>query len=325
MAQRVRHIVLLALALLPATALAAEGAALRIGVLKYGTVDWVLDVALRHDLDRAEGVRLERLELAGTPATLVALQAGRVDMVASDWLWVSRQRAEGADWTFFPFSTALGALVARPGTAIGKLADLRGRPLGVAGSPLDKSWLIMRLLGSRQGIDLDREASAFFAAPPLLESELAADRLDAVLTYWPSAARLEARGMQRVLSVEDALRMLGFRAGIPFVGYVVSERWARAHAEAVAGFARMVRKAEAILLESDEEWRRLAPRTGARDEAELDRLRDAFRKGVPAHWGDAERHEAGRLYAALAALGGKALVGPSPALAPGTFLDSIRY
>ena len=299
---------------------------LRIGVLKFGTVSWVMDVIAHHGLAAAEGLGIEQLELAGNPATLVALQAGRVDCVVSDVLWVSRQRAAGADWTLFPFSTTVGALVAARGAPIHGVADLRHRRLGVAGSPLDKSWAILQALARQEdGFDLAREAEVSFGAPPLLDQELLAGRLDAVLTFWQFAARLEAQGLPEVLSVSAALKKLGFATAVPLVGYVVSERWAATHAALLAGFVRATQKAGVILAESDAEWDWLAPRTGARDGAELKALRDAFRAGIPRHWGDAERQEAAALYALFARIGGEALVGPSPTLPPGTFLDTVRY
>lgn len=285
-----------------------------------------MDVVSHHGLDAAEGLTVEQTELATNPATLVALQAGRVDCAVSDWLWVSRQRAAGADWTFFPFSTAVGALVAFPSASIHGIADLRHRRLGVAGSPLDKGWIILRALAqAEEGVDLEHDMRTSFAAPPLLEQEILAGRLDAVLTYWQFAARLESRGARTVLSVSDALRALGFRTAIPLVGYVVSDRWAQTHPSQIAAFVRAARAAESILATSDAEWDWLGQRTGARDAMELRALRDTFRAGIPLRWGTEERKEAERLYVLFAKIGGETLVGRSPDLQPGTFLDTVRY
>ncbi|HEX5462861.1 MAG TPA: ABC transporter substrate-binding protein [Steroidobacteraceae bacterium] len=316
---------LLVVASLAGPALARADPTLRIGVLKFGTVSWVMDVIEHHELDETFGLDIETLELATNQATLVALQAKRVDCVVSDWLWVSRQRAAGADWTFFPFSTAVGALVAARGAPIHGLADLRDRRLGVAGSPLDKSWVIVQALARKQHFDIAHDARLAFGAPPLLNHELLAGRLDAVLTYWNFAAPLESRGLPAVLSMSDALRQLGFKTAIPLVGYVVSERWARQNPRALAAFVSATREAESILATSDAEWNWLGSRTGAHSPAELKALRDAFRAGIPAHWGKEERREAAALYAVFAKTGGQALVGSSPTLQPGTFLDSVSY
>ncbi len=316
----------LACALLSAAPAAVADGVIRIGVLKFGTVNWELDVIAHHGLDRAAGIRIAPVELAGTPATQIALQAGQVDAIVSDWLWVSRQRAGGADWTFAPFSSAVGALMVPKDSPIRSLTDLKGQRLGIAGSPIDKSWLILRLAARRNdGFDLEKASSQAFGAPPLLEEELKSGRLDAVLTYWQFAARLEAEGMRRVLSVSDAVKSLGISSDIPLVGYVMSERWAKDNSAAVEGFLRARRQAKEILDTSDEEWRRIAGLTGARNEAELSRLRDAFRAGIPRHWGDPERADIARLYALLANIGGEALVGPSRTLAPGTLFDGDRF
>jgi NitT/TauT family transport system substrate-binding protein len=263
---------------------------------------------------------VDPVELAASQATQVALQAGRVDMILSDFLWVANQRANGADWTFAPFSSAIGALIAPPDSPVKSVADLKGARLGVAGSPLDKSWLILRAYGRRTlGLDLDQAANKSFGAPPLLSQQLAAGQLDAILTYWPFAAKAEAAGMRRVIGVAQMVRALGIPADVPFVGYVFSAAWAERNREAVDGFLAAGRDAQALLVKSDEEWLRLKPLTGAADDAELEQLKAAYRAGVPGQWGEAERNAAGLLYTILAEIGGAALVGPSPILPAGTF------
>jgi NitT/TauT family transport system substrate-binding protein len=286
----------------------------------------VLDVIAKHGLDRKEVIRIEPLELAAAPAAQLALQAGRVDLIVSDWVWVSRQRAEGGDLTFIPYSSAIGALIVPATSPIRDVAGLAGQRLGIAGSAIDKSWLVLRLYARTQlGLDLDAQVQKSFGAPPLLSQELAAGRLDAVLTYWPFAAKLEAAGMRRLLSIGDALAALGIIGDLPLTGYVVSVPWAMENQAALDGFLDASHAANAILAASDAEWERIAPLTGAADFAELIKLRDAYRDGIPRHWGAAERDAAARLYRMLAEIGGTTLVGSSPDLAPGTFLDWVRY
>ena len=289
-------------------------------------MSWQLDVIAKHELDGKEGIRVEPLELAATPAAQLALQAGRVDLIVSDWLWVARQRAEGGDLTFIPFSKAIGALIVPAASPLHDVAGLAGQRLGVAGSAIDKSWLVLRLYARSQlGLDLDRVVDKSFGAPPLLSQELIAGRLDAVLTYWPFAAKLEAGGMRRVLSVGDALAALGITRDLPLTGYVVSWRWAMENQAALDGFVAASRAADAILATSDTEWERIAPLTGAADTAELVKLRDAYRDGIPHRWGAAEREAASRLYKLLAEIGGTTLVASGSDLAKGTFLDWVRY
>ncbi len=79
-------------AIAPTTAMAGP---LKLAVLKFGTVNWELDVIKTHKLDTAEGVQLEILLLASKNATAVALQADSADMIVTDWVWVTRQRSNG--------------------------------------------------------------------------------------------------------------------------------------------------------------------------------------------------------------------------------------
>jgi NitT/TauT family transport system substrate-binding protein len=299
---------------------------IRVGSLRYGTLSWELDVIAQHGLSGKHGIRIETLELAGGPAGQLALQAGRVDMILSDWLWVSRQRASGADLKFVPFSSAIGSLIVPKSSTVHNVPDLAGQRVGIAGSAIDKSWLVLQLYArSHFGFDIDRNVDKSFGAPPLLNEELEAGRLDAVLTYWPFAAKLEARGMQPVLTIGDALAGLGITRDLPLTGYVFFADWAAENRTALDGFLAASREAKTILDKSDAEWERIAPLTGARDAAELARLRDAYRQGIPRRWTAEETDAATRLYQLLAEIGGSALVGPSRELAPGTFLAGVKF
>jgi NitT/TauT family transport system substrate-binding protein len=299
---------------------ASAAVPIRLAVLRYGTVSWEIDVVRRHHFDADAGIGIETTEYASNQATQVALQAGKIDMMVTDWLWVARQRASGADWTFVPFSNALGALMAAKDSPVQTLGDLAGRRLGVAGSPIDKSWLILRAYTKKTlGYDIDAKADKTFGAPPLLAEQMAAGRLDAELTFWPAAAKAEAAGMHRLLSVDEALKGLGLGSGIPMVGYVFSEGWAEKNRAAIDGFITATRRARALLASSDEEWAAVKPVTGVTNDAELALLRDWCRQGIPQRWDSAEREAAAKLYAVLAEIGGTELVGPANTLPPGTF------
>ncbi len=298
----------------------AEAASLRVGVLKFGTVNWELEVIKRHGLDRAEGMELEVLGLASKNATSVALQAGEVDMIVTDWVWVSRQRAEGIGYTFVPFSTASGAVVVPHDSDITKLADLKGKRLGVAGGPLDKSWLLLQALARRDlGLDPPNDMEVVFAAPPLLNEEIKSGRLDAVLNFWHFTARLEAAGLRRVSEVEEITRALGIDAKVPLIGYVFDEAWGNEHRDTLLGFFRTSQQAKQILQESDAEWQALRPLMKAEDDTTFQTLRARYRSGIPERWGKAEHEAAARLFSILAKQGGPKLVGRATKLQEGTF------
>lgn len=300
--------------------LAGAAVPLRIGVLRFGSFSWALDVIRRHSFDVAAGIALDIRQYAGSPAAQVALQAGEVDLILQDWLWVARQRASGADWSFIPFSSALGAVIVPQNSSIRLLPDLAGQRLGVAGSALDKSWLILRAYAERQyHLDLARVTRPNFGAPALLGEELRSGRLDAALTFWPFAARAEASGMRSVLTMATAVAGLGIAPDVPFVGYVFSARWASGHRALLDGLIAGMAKGQALLATSDAEWETIAPLTGAASADELIHLRDAYRAGIPRLSPQETEQAAAALFQVLAATGGPALVGEAKTLAPGTF------
>jgi NitT/TauT family transport system substrate-binding protein len=299
---------------------------IKVGVLAFGTVNWELDVIKVNGLDRKRGFDLEVQGFGGDQATDVALQGRAVDTIVSDWLWVSRQRAEGQMLTFVPFSSTVGALMVPPDAGIASVADLAGKRVGVAGGPLDKSWLLLQgLAAERYGMDLAADVEPVFGAPPLLNQTAQSGEIDAVLNYWHYAARLEAKGFKRVIDVEEVARELGIEHEVPQIGYVFFEDWANENVELVLAFVDASREAKQILLESDEEWERIRPLTKAEDDATFETLKRRWREGVPEAWGEAERADAAKLYAILAELGGERLVGDASELQGGTFWPKVTF
>ncbi|MHA1189337.1 MAG: ABC transporter substrate-binding protein, partial [Alphaproteobacteria bacterium] len=188
------------------------GETVRVGVLKFGTVNWEIDTIRHYELDV--------VALAGNEATRIALLSGAVDIIVSDWLFVSRQRAEEMPLAFVPYSTSVGAIMVPPDSDIVTIENLKGKTIGVAGGPLDKSWLMLRgLAKGTVGFDLAEETTQAFAAPPLLAEKLRQGELDATLNYWHYNARLEAEGYRMLVSAQAAAAALGADGDISAIGY----------------------------------------------------------------------------------------------------------
>ncbi|HVL56493.1 MAG TPA: ABC transporter substrate-binding protein [Burkholderiaceae bacterium] len=301
----------------------------RIGLLRYGTVAWEIDTMRHHRLDVRHGVTVHVRELASNEALKIALQAGAVDLIVTDWLWVARQRADGVRYCFVPYSCAVGALLVPAASPLRSLGELRGRRVGVAGGPLDKSWLLLRALVQRDhGFDAGGargDSEPVFGAPPLLAAELQRGRLDAVLTYWHHAARLQAAGARTLASVSQIIAALGIAADVPMLGFALHDDWAERDPQALAGFVAASLASKALLDRSNDEWHRLVPLLGADDAAVAASLRDGYRAGIPRRWGAREREAAAQLHAILARIGGERLVGRAAALPPGTFWPGALF
>jgi len=293
---------------------------IKIGALKFGSFSWLLDTIQHHGFDKKEGIDLAVVPLASTEATRVALLSHSLDLIVTDWLWVTRQRSSGADFTFSPFSSELGTVMVPPNSAIKSLDDLKGKRLGVAGGPLDKSWLMLVAYTLRVAFfDLRRETTPVFGAPPLLAEKVERGDIDAVLEYWPYAARLDAKGFKQLIAMGDLPLELGARGQVAMVGYVFSESWATSNDQAISGFLRAAAKANQLLGTSDEEWQRLRPLMQVQNDAEFDAIKKFYREGIPNRSSAENEADAATLYQFLRVLGGEELFGPATDLSPGTF------
>ncbi|MFF0951502.1 ABC transporter substrate-binding protein [Rhizobium leguminosarum] len=292
---------------------------IRVGVLKFGTVNWELDTIKHNQFDAASGIDVEIVYFAGEDATNVAMLAGDLNIIVSDWLWVSRQRSQGADLTLAPYSTAVGAIMVKEDAPIRAIPDLAGKKIGVTGGPLDKSWLLIQGLARRDHkIDLTRESEVVFGAPPLLSEKAVSGELDAVLNFWHFCARLEVNGFRRLIGADDAAKALGALGPVSALGYVFHEKWANENPDLAMNFLRASGEAKKLLARSDAEWQRLAPIVRA-EGRELEMLRDRYREGIPNRPLAEEERDAAKLYEILAELGGEKLVGKARQMAPGTF------
>lgn len=322
--KRLAALSLIAFALFASLAARSDAETIRLAVQKTGTFAWELAVIRAHGLDRDADLTIEPVELASPEAGKIALRAGNADIIVSDWLWVSRERSLGGNLTFYPYSSALGAVMVPPHSQLKTLADLKGRTLAVAGGPIDKSWLLLRASLKRDGTDLKAESNIVYGAPPLLSAKALAGESDATLTYWNFCAALEAKGFRRLAGIEDILPKLGARGRTAMVGYVFDEAWAGAHADLLARFIAMTRKAKDILSSSDAEWDGIRSLTGAADAATLQTYRDRYREGIPRRPIAEEEADARVLYRVLSEVGGRDLVGPAEELDPGTFYHGIQ-
>jgi NitT/TauT family transport system substrate-binding protein len=292
---------------------------IRLAVQRTGTLAWELDVIRAHGLDRKLDLAIETVELASTEAGKIALKGGSADLMLSDWLWVARERSLGDGLVFYPSSSTLGAVMAPAQSPIRAVADLKGRKLAVAGGPLDKSWLLLQAFARRSGVDLKREATIVYGAPPLLSQKALQGESDATLTFWNFCADLESKGQRRAIGMDHVMKGLGAQGPVAIVGYTFDGAWAARNRSTVDRFLDATRQAKDILAASPNEWQRLAPRIGVSDASALAIYRQRFGEGIVRRPPAEEEADARALYRVLAEIGGAELVGPARELAAGTF------
>ena len=293
---------------------------LKIAVLKYGSVNWEYNVIKHHQLDKKNNVKIQKIEVTNKDASAVAFLSKSVDIFVTDWIWVSKQRNQGNLVSFLPYSSSAGGLMVKKSEQINSLLDLKNKKIGVAGGSLDKSWLFLRAYAIKK---YDKDPLTFFktsfAAPPLINGLLRNSQLDAGYNYWNYTARLQALGYVELLTLKDILPYIGIEGELPLIGYVFREDFVQNNKIALNGFINASNEARQILKTSNEEWQRIFKMTGANNQLMLEKIRDAFRKGIPSDDHQLMKKNIQNAYDILSRIGGEDLVGSSSSLSPGTY------
>lgn len=308
------------------SAFSPKSETIRLALQEGGTAAWEIAAMQALNLDSQNGIKIEVRPVVDSRAGQVALQAGEVDAMLSDFVWVSVQRHEGADFTLVPHSLAVGGLMVAPGGAVASLEDLQGKTIAVAGGPVDKSYVVFQAYyAAKTGRALPEDVNAEFGAPPLVNELLAGHRAQAALNFWHFNARAKVAGMEELLSVQEMLTELGVERDPPLLGWVFSETEARAHPERFRRFLDASFATKARLRSDDAVWERIRGDMNVGDDDALFlALRDGYRAGIVTSYDDADVEAARQSFALMAKFGGSELIGESEEIAPGTFWDGYR-
>lgn len=298
---------------------AQEMPQVRGAVLKIGTVNWELQTITANGFDKAHGFELVVQPHADNGATRVALEGGEADFAVADWIWAARQRAAGKDYVFIPYSRAVGGVVVPGDSDAQSLADLAGAKIGIAGGPLDKSWLILQAY-ARQELDMDLAGATeqVYGAPPLIFKSGLSGELGGAINFWHFLAKMKAAGMRELISVAEASQALGLNPDTPLLGYVLKESFIAENPGIAQAFYGASRDAKMLLQNDDSAWEAIRPIMNANNDAQFEALREGFRAGIPAA-GPVNEQDAGRLLQLMADLGGEKLVGQATTLPAGLF------
>lgn len=297
-----------------------EKPTLRLAVLAFGTVNWELATLKNQQLLAGADFQLEITPISNPQAGKIALQSGAVDMIVSDWIWVSRLRSTGADFTFYPYSTTSGALVVPENSTIKSVTDLQGKKLGIAGGELDKNWLLLQTLAlQKKQLNLSATVDKIYGAPPLLNQQLLHQRIDAVINYWHFAAKLEAQGYRQLINGQQILQQLGIQVEVPTLGYVFNRDWGLKNPTIIKQFLIATQQAKNLLCDSDKAWQQVTPLTKAKDTLTENKLRERYCAGRIKQWGEAEQQAAAKIYQLLRQLSHNKLTGQAENIQAGTF------
>jgi NitT/TauT family transport system substrate-binding protein len=312
---------LLAASTLPRAAFAAQTIVLT--SVKFGSVSWLIETIRAEGLEKKHGFDLKILEVANNTAGPVALLAGEADVIVSDWTWAMRQRSRGGDLKFAPYSAALGSLMVPKDSTVQSLADLKGKKIGVAGTGIDKSWILLRAYSRKiLGEDISKIAEPVFGAAPLVTEEFRSGRLDACLNFWTYAARLAGGGARQVLSMSEVIAALDVSPAPALVGFIWSEKAVQEKQVPVNKLLAAADDANEVLATSDDAWERLRPLIKPASDAELAAIKSYFRAGITKGWSEQDTASADKLTRLLIELGDTELVGDGTRFDPKLFFTA---
>ena len=297
-----------------------------VGVQESGTVQWEIETIKSLGLDKKHGLDLEIRPLADSRSGQIALQTGDVDVILSDFVWVTIQRNEGNKVTMVPHSLAVGGLMVPAGSDIATVEDLKGRTIGVAGGPVDKSWVTLQAYyNSLTGAKLVDDVKANYGAPPLINELLGNGGADASLNFWQWNARAKVAGATELLSVADMLTALGVSEQPPLLGWTFTDQTGKDKKAAITAFLDASFEAKDVLLNDDAVWTGLQTLMGAEgDDALFTQLRDDYRAGIVTSYNPTKMEAAKQAFALMAEFGGSELVGEKDTLDAGTFWRGYR-
>jgi len=285
---------------------------LKIGVLAFGTVNWELDVLKHNNLDKKNGFNLEIINLASKNAQLVALQGKDVDIIVNDWVWVNTQKTSGKNFSFYPYSKATGTLVVNKNSNINSLLDLKGKHLGIAGGPTDKTWLLLRAYGKNKfGIDLKDIVNPLYAQAPILYKKMEDKSLEASINFWHFNSKLEAKNIEPLVEIEDVYKELGLNEDLSFVGWTFDENFGMKNKELINAFLKASKQSKEILNNNENEWNRIRDIMNVENEQEFEALKSGYKKGIITTFNEKNIDDFQKVFKILLQEGGKDFVGNS--------------
>jgi len=292
-----------------------------IGLQQTGTAQWELTAMHNLGIDKKHNLTVEIRQLADNQAGQIALQTGAVDIILSDFVYVALQRSKGTMITMVPHSLAVGGLMIDPASGIKTVADLKGQTMASAGTPVDKSFVVLEAYYNKlTGGTLTNDASLKFGAPPLVNQLLASGQIKAGLNNWNWNVQAALAGKTQLISVQQMLKEMGISENPPLLGWVFTDKTAADKPDAIKAFLDASFDTKQALLTSDDAWNGIRSLMNVKDNDKLfAAMRDGYRQGVVRSYDPLKMDAATQTFDLLVKYGGKDAVGGATGIPDGTF------
>lgn len=204
--------------------------------------------------EKATGWDIEWRKFASGAEIIAAMASGDVKISENGSSPMTIAMSQGVDMQMFMLAIVIGkaeSLIARDGSGISNVADLKGKRVAV---PIG-STAHFSLMGALQHEEVPVSEVKIMGMPP---DQIAAaweqGAIDAAFVWEPAQSRILKTG-KRILGA-DTTAAWGFPT---FDGWVVNKEFAASHAKEMAAFAKVADEANAAYLANPAAWTPTSP------------------------------------------------------------------
>ncbi len=221
------------------------------------------DIVKDQGFDRKNGIDLEVHSYGAVSAYYAALASGEVHLLGAGTHVLQKMRNEGVPIKVaLTFARDAGMAVITADPAIRTIADLKGKT--IAADIASSEYQLLSIYGRTQGILFGKDVAVVQAGPPMARTQLMAKRVDAAMTWEPSATlTLRDNPQYRIiLTGQTAWKTVAVPAGAawPFV-VAMREDFLRHQPQAVPRLLRMFQDGQRFMHGNTDEADRIVQRT----------------------------------------------------------------
>lgn len=221
----------------------------------------MVDVVKDQKLDVKHGIDLETPSYGAVSAYYAALATGEVDMTPTGPHVLQKMRLEGVPITAaltYARLNALAVITADP--AVKSILDLKGK--SIAADMGSSEYQILAIYGRSQGVVFGKDVTVVQAGPPLARTQLQAKRVDAAMTWEPSAT-LTLRDnpeYRTILTGDTAWKSIAKADGWQLI-LAMREDFLKRSPQAVPRVLRMLQDGQRFIVTNPEEADRIVTGT----------------------------------------------------------------
>ena len=193
--------------------------------------------------------------LAGIPPEAAAMAAGSIDFAEADSSGIEQvaARSPGVMWYIANGAQNYVTLIARRGSGIKTVADLKGRKVGGI-APNTAPTAVLQMALAKVGLTL-KDIQGFNIVGPSQPAALERGAIDAAISYVPHSAEAIVDGSSNLITTAADVYGKPWLGG----GVVVRPDFAKAHKDVVLDLIRLIDRAETMIRDHPEQaWKSLA-------------------------------------------------------------------